>query len=124
MKGGGSVNKVILSGRLTRDPELRKTQSGNSMTTFCVAVRSSADKTNFVECIAYEKLADLIYVNVIKGEKITVLGSLNQRTYEGSDGKNHTVVEVFVQEAEFTVKPVGEAEEPKEPKQAKAKKNA
>lgn len=118
------MNKVVLSGRLTKEPELRTTGTGNSMVTFCIAVRSSADKTNFLDCVAYEKLADVIYKNVTKGEKITVLGTLNQRTYEGQDGRRHDVVEVFVQEAEFQLKLVEEpAEEPKTEKAPKGKKS-
>lgn len=116
------MNKVVLSGRLTREPEMRTTGTGNSMVTFCIAVRSSAEKTNFFDCVAYEKLADNIYKNVTKGEKITVLGTLNQRAYEGKDGHKRDVIEVFVQEAEFQLKLVGEfAEEPETVKKPKSK---
>ena len=107
------MNSVVLSGRLTSDPELRKTESGNSMATFCLAVRQSEQKTNFIDCIAYEKLADLLIKNVGKGEKITVMGTLNQRTYKGQDGRNHDVIEVFVREAEFQLKLVDAPEKTK-----------
>lgn len=118
------MNKVVLSGRLTRDPELKRTGSGNSMVTFCMAVRNTAEKTYFLDCWAYDKLADLICINVMKGEKITVMGKVTQRTYEGSDGKNHNVVEVFVEEAEFQLKLQGtEVEETKKPKGKKSKKS-
>ena len=117
------MNKVVLSGRLTREPELKKTGSGNSMVTFCIAVRNSAEKTYFLDCWAYEKLADLIYVNVTKGEKITVLGKVTQRTYTGSDGKNHNVIEIFVEEAEFQLKlQEADAEEVAEEPKPKTKK--
>ena len=118
------MNTVVLSGRLTREPELRRTDSGNSVISFCIAVRSSAEHTNFLDCVAYEKLADLIYANVTKGEKIVVSGTLNQRTYKGQDGRNHEVVEVFVREAEFQLKLNEVAvEEPQETEKPKAKKS-
>ena len=116
------MNTVVLSGRMVREPELRTTGSGNSMLMFCIAVRTSADKTNFIECVAYEKLADLIYQNVTKGEKITVLGKLNQRTYVGSDSKTHNVIEVFVTEAEFQLKLAEADAVATQPKPAKGKK--
>lgn len=115
------MNNVVLSGRLTDKPVLRTTGSGNSMVTFCLAVRSSEEKTNFFDCVAYERLADLIYKHVAKGEKVTVMGNLNQRTYEGKDGKNHNVIEVFVREAEFQLK-LTEVEVDEEPKTEKAPK--
>ena len=114
------MNKVVLSGRLTREPELKKTGSGNSMVTFCMAVRNSAEKVYFLDCWAYEKLADLIYKNVTKGEKITVMGKVTQRTYTGSDGRTHNVIEIFVEEAEFQLK-LAEADEVAEEPKPKTK---
>lgn len=122
------MNTVVLSGRLVREPELRRTASGNSMLMFCIAVRSSTEHTNFLDCVAYEKLADLIYQNVKKGEKIVISGTLNQRTYDGTDGRKHDVVEVFVREAEFQLKLAGtdteEVKEEPKPKTKKATKKA
>lgn len=114
------MNSVVLSGRLTRKPELVNTKSGNSMCTFCIAVRESEEKTHFIECIAFVRLADAIYKNLDKGDKIVVSGNLNQRTYEGKDGTMRTVVEVYVREAEFQLKLVDTPVE--EPKTKKAKK--
>ena len=121
------MNSVVLSGRLTREPELRKTGSGNSMTTFCIAVRAykaedGTEKAHFIDCVAYEKLAELIYKNVIKGEKITVMGRLTQRFYDGSDGRKHEVIEVFVTDAEFQLKLTDVAVEEPKPKTTKGKK--
>lgn len=122
------MNTVVLSGRLTREPELRRTESGNSIVSFCIAVRSSAEHTNFLDCVAYEKLADLIYANVTKGEKICVSGVLNQRTFKGQDGRNHDIVEVYVREAEFQLKlnevAVEEPQEEPKPKTKKTTKKA
>ena len=115
MKGGGFVNKVVLSGRLTAEPVLRKTGTGNSMVTFCIAVRSTAERTNFLNCVVYEKLADLLYKNVTKGDKITILGTLSQRVYEGKDGMKRDIVEILVQEAEFQLK-LQDADVVEEPK--------
>lgn len=122
------MNTVVLSGRLVADPELRRTDAGNSLASFCIAVRTSAEKTNFLDCVAVQQLADLIVRNVSKGEKITVMGSLNQRNYQGSDGKMRQKIEVFVKEAEFQLKlnevAVEEPQEEPKPKTKKTTKKA
>lgn len=122
------MNNVVLSGRMVADPVLRTTPSGNSMATFTIAVRGNSnkegtDRVHFLDCVTFLKLAETIVKHVTKGEKITVMGSLNQRTYEGQDGKNHNVVEVFVREAEFQLKLIeGEADAHEdEPKGKKSK---
>ena len=114
------MNTVVLSGRLTRKPELVDTKSGNSMCSFCIAVRESEDKTHFINFIAFVRLADAIYKNLDKGDKIVVSGNLNTRVYESKDGVRRDVVEVYVREAEFQLKLVdAPAEEPKTKKTKK-----
>ena len=118
------MNSVFLSGRVTRDPELRRTGSGNSMCTFTLAVNKGDEKASFVDCICYEKLAENVIKHVVKGDKVTVEGKLNQRTFERQDGSKGSVVEVLVRGAEFQLKlnVLDTDEEPEEPKTTKKSK--
>lgn len=89
------VNRVVLVGRLTRDPELRKTQTGKSVLSFTVAVnrRFSQDQSDFINCVAWDKTADFIANYLGKGSLVSVEGSIQSRSYEDQTGKK-----VFVQE--------------------------
>ena len=100
------MNKVILIGNLTKDPELRTTQSGKAVTAFNMAVQrkfrnDSGDyDADFISCIAWGKTAEFISQYFKKGNKIGVVGSIQTRTYE-KDGRKVYVTEVNVEEAEF-----------------------
>ena len=89
------MNQVALVGNLTRDVELRKTQSGKSVVSFTIAVqkRFNREEADFVNCVAWEHTADFISNYLVKGSKVSVEGSVQSRTYEDSNGKK-----VFVQE--------------------------
>ena len=89
------VNRVVVVGRLTRDPELKKTQTGKSLLNFTVAVnrRFSQDQTDFINCVAWERTADFIANYLTKGSLVSVEGSIQSRSYEDQTGKK-----VFVQE--------------------------
>lgn len=89
------VNRVVIVGRLTRDPELKKTQTGKSVLSFTVAVnrRFSQDQSDFINCVAWEKTADFIANYLGKGSLVSVEGSIQSRSYEDQTGKR-----VFVQE--------------------------
>ncbi len=89
------VNRVVVVGRLTRDPELRKTQTGKSVLSFTVAVnrRFSQDQSDFINCVAWDKTADFIANYLGKGSLVSVEGSIQSRSYEDQTGKK-----VFVQE--------------------------
>lgn len=101
------MNKIILTGRLTREPELRHTTSGVDVTQFSLAVtrdfknQSDEYETDFINCIAYRKLAETISVYVRKGDKLAVVGRLQTRTYDNSEGKKVYVSEVIVDSIEF-----------------------
>ena len=98
------LNKVILMGRLTRDPEIKQTQNGKTMLKFTVAVdRGSGDakQTDFISCVAWEKRAEFIAKYFGKGSMIAVVGSIKTGSYD----KNGTTVfttDVWVDEASFT----------------------
>ena len=90
------MNKVIMIGRLTKDPEIKKTSSGKSVASFTLAVnqRFNRDKTDFINCVAWEKTADYLGNYVKKGNLIAVEGRISTRNYDGSDGKKVYITEV------------------------------
>ena len=101
------VNRVILVGRLTKDPELRKTNSDISFATFTLAVDNrvkEADGTRgtiFIDCRVFRDQADSLVKNTRKGSKIAVDGSLNQRNFERRDGTKGKVIEILVDSVTF-----------------------
>lgn len=101
------VNKVILQGNLTKDPEARTTTSGVSVTTFSIAVgRRFAKpedevKADFFTCVAWRGLADFVAKNFVKGKAIVVVGNLQNRNYTDSNGQKRYVTEVVAEECHF-----------------------
>ena len=97
------MNKVILLGRLTRDPELRTTPSGVSVTSFSIAVsrRFQKDQTDFINCVAWRQTAEFVSKYFAKGSMISVVGSLQTGRYE-KDGQTHYTTDVVVDEVYFT----------------------
>lgn len=102
------MNKVVLIGRLTRDPELRYTQSGKAFCTFTLAVDRRFSKQNnnqptadFIPCMAWDKLAEIVGNNLAKGRRVGVEGHLQTRTYEAQDGSKRSAFDVVVNELEF-----------------------
>ena len=102
------MNLVILKGRLTKDPDVRYTQSGKAVAAFSLATdrrRSREDSqgptANFHACVAWEKLAEVIGNDLVKGREILVRGRLQTRSYEGQDGVKRYKTEVIVEQMEF-----------------------
>ncbi|MGN0614202.1 MAG: single-stranded DNA-binding protein [Porcipelethomonas sp.] len=89
------LNKVILHGRLTADPELRQTQSGISSCSFTVAVERSykgangEKQTDFIKCQAWRQTAEFVSRYFSKGSLIIVDGSLQNNNYTDKSGVNH-----------------------------------
>ncbi len=98
------MNKAILMGRLTRDPEMRQTQSGVPVTSFSIAItrRFQKDQTDFINCTAWRQTAEFISKWFQKGSMIAVVGSIQTRRYTDKDGNERTATEVVVDEAYFT----------------------
>ncbi|MCH5210413.1 MAG: single-stranded DNA-binding protein [Oscillospiraceae bacterium] len=98
------MNKVILMGRLTKDPEQRQTPNGTTVTRFSIAVnrRFAKDTTDFINCVAWKKTGEFISRYFSKGSMIAVVGSIQSRTWDGQDGKKRYATEVNVDEAYFT----------------------
>ena len=101
------MNKVILVGRLTKDPELRATASGISVCSFTVAcdrrfVKAGEErKADFINCIAWRQSAEAIGKYFAKGNRIALEGSIQTRTWQDNEGKNRYATEVVVEQWEF-----------------------
>lgn len=96
------MNKIILVGRTTKEIELRTLDSGKVTTSFCIAVDRRANKsTDFIDCVAWGKTAELLRDYVRKGERIGIEGSLQTRAYEDKNGNKRKAVEVLVDSIEF-----------------------
>lgn len=101
------MNKVILAGRLTKDIEMRYTQTGKAIARFILSVnrRVSKDKekqqADFIPIIVWNKLAEICSKYLTKGSQILVEGHLQIRDYVAQDGKKHYIAEVIAQELEF-----------------------
>lgn len=100
------MNKVILTGNLTKDPECQTTASGISVCKFSLAVnrKYKNDKneyeTDFINCVAWRATADFVSKYLRKGNKIGVIGSIQTRSYDANDGTRRYVTEVIVDEVE------------------------
>lgn len=101
------MNKAILMGRLTRDPEMRTTPQGVSVCSFSIAVnrrfsKEGQQQADFINCVAWRQQAEFICKYFTKGSMIAVVGSIQTRTWDGQDGKKQYATEVVVDEAHFT----------------------
>lgn len=105
-----SINRVNLSGNLTRDPELRMTKGGKQVLSFGLAVNDRMrnqqtgvweDRPNFVDCIIFGNRAEAVAKYVSKGSKVAVEGRLRYSSWETKDGQRRSKLEVIVDEIEF-----------------------
>lgn len=97
------MNIVCLAGNMTRNPEMRKTSSGKSVVSFSLAINEGRDKTEFVNCIAWEKTAELIESYVAKGDRLSLTGRLQTRKWD-KDGETRYATEVIVTQFDFPPK--------------------
>jgi len=101
------MNIVALIGRLTRDIELKYTQSGKPVANFSLAVDRRYKDANgekvcdFINCISWEKKAELLDQYCKKGSQIAVTGELQMRKYQTREGENRTAFEVLVDQVQF-----------------------
>lgn len=102
------MNKVFLIGNLTKDPEMRSTQSGVAVCSFSIAVnrrfrnaQTGQQETDFLNVIAWRQLAELCSKYLAKGRKVAVTGSIQTRTYEAKDGNKRTAWDIVADEVEF-----------------------
>lgn len=98
------INKAILMGRLTRDPELRHTGTGTPVCSFSIAIDNGYGEnrqTDFINCVAWSKTAEFVSNYFQKGKMIIVIGRIQTRTWEGQDGKKNYATEVVASEVSF-----------------------
>lgn len=101
------MNKVILIGNLTRDPEFSTTQSGIAKCTFTLAVqRRFADangirQADFLNIVCWRQTAELCHRFLLKGKKCAVEGSIQTRSYDAQDGTKRFVTEIIADSVEF-----------------------
>lgn len=101
------LNHITIMGRLTRDPELRRTQSGTGVASFTIACeRDFADKsgekeTDFFDCVAWHKTADFVEKYFHKGSMAVVSGRLQNRSWNDKDGNKRKTTEVVVENIYF-----------------------
>ena len=101
-----AMNRCVLVGRIVRDPELKRTNSGNSVTSFTIAVdnpvRTGVEKTtSFIPCTCWSKTAENVAKYCTKGSLVGVDGRLNQRSYEDRNGGKRSVIEVVAENVQF-----------------------
>lgn len=115
------INQVILMGRLTREPETRFLQaSNNSVTRFTMAIerdyKASSEekaKTDFINCVAWNKTGEFISKYFKKGSMIAVIGSIETGSYTDKDGKKVYTTDIKVNKVSFTgEKTSGSSSEP------------
>jgi single-strand DNA-binding protein len=112
------MNKAILIGRLTRNPEEGVTKSGVNYAQFDLAVdrQYGGDEkvTDFFKCVAWRGLADNVAKYLVKGSEVCVLGTLQNRSYEDKDGNKRTITEIMTQEIDFLSKKKADEQEVKQ----------
>ena len=97
------LNKVILMGRITTDPELKHTPSNVAVCSFSLAVnrRFNRNETDFIDIVAWRQQAEFISKYFTKGQQMVVCGALQTRTWEDKSGNKRKSVEVVVDEVHF-----------------------
>lgn len=102
-------SKAIITGNLTRDPELRTTTSGTNVCSFSVAVNrtykgtdgENKEEVSYIDCVAWGKLGEVIAQYAKKGSSVLVSGRLNQRSFEGKDGVKRSRTEIVAEDFNF-----------------------
>lgn len=101
------LNRVVLVGRLTRDPELRRTNNGTPVTSFTIAMNRNFTSQNgerqadFIPCVVWNKAAENVAKYCSKGSLVGVDGRLQSRQYETQDGRKVTAIEVVCDSVQF-----------------------
>ena len=102
-----NLNKVVLAGRLTADPELKQTQSGISVTSFTLAVNRKYAKdqeqqqTDFISVVAWRQTAEFISRYFKKGSALCITGAIQTRSWQDQQGQKRYATEVVADEAMF-----------------------
>jgi single-strand DNA-binding protein len=96
------MNKIILTGNLTRDLEMRQTNNGKAVANFSIAVsRPFSDETDFFNVTVWGNQAENCAKYLKKGSKVGIVGTLQNRSYEANDGTKRTITEIVAEQVEF-----------------------
>lgn len=100
------INNVVLVGRMTKDPELRRTQSAKAVTSFTLAVdkgftQQDGQSADFINCVVWNKSAESVEKYTSKGSLVGIEGRLNTRSYENNQGNKVYVTEVICNNVTF-----------------------
>ena len=101
------INRVVLVGRMTRDPELRRTPQGDAVTSFTLAVnrnytsRDGQQQADFINCVVWRKPAENVERYCSKGSLVGVEGRIQTRSYDNSQGQKVYVLEVICDSVQF-----------------------
>lgn len=97
------LNKCILIGNLTKDPELNTTPNGIEVCKFTLAVsrKFNKEETDFLPIVAWRKTAELCGQYLYKGSKVAICGSIQTRSYEAQDGGKRYITEIVADEVQF-----------------------
>jgi len=98
------MNVFCFSGNICKDIELRSTQSGKQVASFSIAINESKDKTEFINCVAWEKTAELINQYCAKGDRLSGSGRIQTRKWEDSNGQTKYATECVVSQFDFPPK--------------------
>ena len=101
-----SLNKIVIMGRMTADPEMRRTQSGTEICSFTLAVdqdyrHGDEKKTDFIDCVAFGKTAIFVSKYFQKGDMSAITGRLQIRVFSTKDGEKRRNAEVIVESIYF-----------------------
>jgi single-strand DNA-binding protein len=119
------MNKVILTGNITKDIEYQKTNNNVALCRFTIAVNRKFKKedgtvdTDFINCVAWRNTAEFITKYAHKGNRVGLVGSIQTRTYDATDGTKRYVTEVLVEEFEIYTPKTENDSKPKTETQAK-----
>lgn len=115
------MNKVVLIGRLTKDPELKYTAgTGSAVTTFTLAVdrdfknKEGQREADFINIVVWNKKAEVVANYLTKGKLVAVSGRIQTRSYEGNDGQRRYVTEVVMDDFQFLERKEGGPSAPKQ----------
>ena len=98
------MNHVVLTGRLTRDPESRKLASGKTVTEFAVATndyRSGSEKAEYHPVVTWDRLAEICGQYLGKGQLVSIIGRIQTRQWEDADKKRHWKTEIVANQVEM-----------------------
>ena len=97
------MNKVMLIGRLTSEPEIKATSTGKTVASFTLAVnrRRKEDPADFIQCKAFDKTAEVVQKYCQKGKQVCVLGRIQTGSYENKEGRKVYTTDIIVDELEL-----------------------